>query len=352
MSQITTSTSPRFGIFVLPVVDTDSPDEAHRELRLAVEDVKFAEDLGFDAAWVAEHHGTKYGGICPSATTMLAYCAAATSSIRLGTAVSVIPLNDPIRLAEEALLLDHLSDGRFQMGLGSGFLGVDFTTLNVPIESKQERFARGLPVIVRTLRSGRPSYDDGSAFPSLYPPRFSANGIALWGAAAMSADNIAAFARAGLGLMLNPYTRSPDEVRNAIAAYREQFAASGYDVSDARVMIHEHLFAASTEVDARERPREYLMRYLSALREASALAADGTRTTHGTGPEDYNSLYPKHVAFGTPTQLRHRIVEWSNAGVTDFAFSIRFGGMPREIARRSMELLCREVLPQIRDGIR
>ena len=82
----------RFGIFVLPVVSSDSAEDAQNSLRLAIEDVVLAERLGLDSAWVAEHHGTRYGGVCPSGMILLANLAAKTRRISLGTAVSVVPL--------------------------------------------------------------------------------------------------------------------------------------------------------------------------------------------------------------------------------------------------------------------
>src|ERR1043166_8258620 len=104
--------SLRFGIFVLPVPETDSAADAAKALREAIDDIVFAENLRFDAAWVAEHHGTRYGGACPSANLFLSHLAAITSTISLGTAITILPLGHPIRLAEEALLLHHLTDGR------------------------------------------------------------------------------------------------------------------------------------------------------------------------------------------------------------------------------------------------
>ena len=340
-------TSPRFGVFVLPVVDTAAPGEAQRALRLAVEDVRLAEELGFDSAWFAEHHGTPYGGSCPSALMLLTYCAGLTSRIQLGTAVSVLPLHDPIRLAEEALLADHLSEGRLELGVGSGFLGIDFATLRVPIASKQERFVQALPVLSSALRSSPPDTS-----PRLYPGLFRPEGIPMWGAAALSAQNIAVFADAGMGLMLNPYTRSAAEVQHAITLYRERLLAAGHPAERARVMIHEHLFVAPTEREARERPRAALMHYLGTLREASNQSVDGNATAHGTGGDHYEDLFPARVAFGTPDQVRDRLCRWVEGGVTDFSFSVRFGNLAPDFARRSMELFAREVAPHLRSESR
>jgi alkanesulfonate monooxygenase SsuD/methylene tetrahydromethanopterin reductase-like flavin-dependent oxidoreductase (luciferase family) len=337
--------STRFGIFILPVVPTDSADDAQSALRAAVEDVEMAEHAGFETAWVAEHHGTRYGGVCPTSMMLLAYLAGRTSRLRLCTAVSVLPLHDPVRLAEEALLLDQLTRGRLEVGVGQGFLAVDFATLGVDMASRHERFKRGLEFMRSALGHGR-----SANIPRIYPSRFQVEAIPMWGAAATSVESISLFANAGLHLMLNPYTRSPKEVATAIAIYREKLTAAGHPALRARVLIHEHLYAAETEDLAREVPRPYLMSYLDSLREASREAAGENRTEHGAGPERYDELFPQRVAFGTARQLRERISRWIEAGVTDFAFSIRFGGMPSHLVQRSANLFSIEVAPHFRQS--
>src|SRR5687768_9460427 len=89
-----TQTSARFGIFLLPVMSVDTFVEAQYVLQSAIEDVEAAEIAGLDAAWVAEHHGTRYGGACPNGMMLLAHFAGRTSRIRLGTAASILPLHD------------------------------------------------------------------------------------------------------------------------------------------------------------------------------------------------------------------------------------------------------------------
>ncbi|NOT07868.1 MAG: LLM class flavin-dependent oxidoreductase [Gemmatimonadales bacterium] len=336
----------RFGIFVLPVVESGSSQDAQQELQSAVDDIRFAEDAGFDAVWVAEHHGTQYGGVCPSALLLLAYAGAQTCRIRLGTAITILPLHDPVQLAEEVLLLDHLTRGRLELGVGSGFLGVDFATRGISIDSRGDRFRAGLAVLRQALT------DQGPATPQavrrLFPPKYGNSSVPIWGAATASREGIAAFADAGMGLMLNPYTSSPNELAGTIQFFHERVRALKRSGTVARVLIHEHLFVARTEREAYELPRDYLMKYLQSLRTASSEVAPPACISHSTGPKRYEEIFPERVAFGTPDQLIERIGRWMRRGVTDFAFSIRFGGMSTELARTSASLFCSAVAPRFR----
>lgn len=169
----------------------------------------------------------------------------------------------------------------------------------------------------------------------------------MWGAAATSVGSISQFAKLGIGIMLNPYTRSRDEVGKAIALYRETLFADHPNVQP-RILIHEHVYAAETADKARSEPRRFLMTYLAALKEASSESSGEQQTQHSTGPDNYDDLYPERVAFGTPDRLRARIADWTAIGVTDFAFSWRFGGLPSDMVRRSLDLFATEVIPHFR----
>lgn len=113
-----------------------SPATVYRDtIRLAVE----AEQFGFDSFWVAQHHGGHQGGYLPSPLVLLAALAEHTSTIRLGTAVVVAPLEHPVRLAEDAAVLDELTGGRLELGLGAGAAPEASARFGVPHEERHQR---------------------------------------------------------------------------------------------------------------------------------------------------------------------------------------------------------------------
>ncbi len=113
-----------------------------------------AERVGLESFWVAEHHFAPYG-VAPDPAVLLSAIAARTAHLRLGTATSVLPLHDPLQLAETYALLDQVSGGRLEFGAGSGYLRYEFAGFGVDPAEKRERFDEALDVL-RVAWSGRP----------------------------------------------------------------------------------------------------------------------------------------------------------------------------------------------------
>lgn len=130
--------------------DTADSELLHRELEVCLR----AEDLGFDSVWLTEHHFTDYGLIADPLLA-LAYIAARTQHIRLGTAVTVLPWHDPVRLAEQVLLADHLSGGRIVLGMGRGLAAAEFAGLRVPLDESRERFDACARLLLAALSDGQ-----------------------------------------------------------------------------------------------------------------------------------------------------------------------------------------------------
>ena len=106
------------------------------------------EQLGFDSVWIAEHHFSNRYGILPDPFSYLAYLAAKTSVIKLCAGVMVVPLHHPLRIVENAAFIDILSDGRFQLGLGSGYRPYEFEGLGVSYEERRKIQAEAIPLIL------------------------------------------------------------------------------------------------------------------------------------------------------------------------------------------------------------
>src|SRR2546423_10053614 len=109
-----------------------------QEYREVLDLVRLAEALGFDSAWVSEHHGSS-DGYLPSLLAMLAAFAATTSEIRLGTGVILTPFHDPVRLAEDAAIVDQLSGGRLTLRLRVAWREEEFRMFGVPVKVRRAR---------------------------------------------------------------------------------------------------------------------------------------------------------------------------------------------------------------------
>src|SRR5579864_7218406 len=119
------------------------------EIRLA----KLAAASGFDALWSAEHHFFDYS-FCPDNLQLMTYLAAACPNIDLGTAAVIVPWHDPLRVAEQAAVLDLLCKGRLRLGLGRGLARREFAAFRGTMNESRERFDEAAPMIVQALRTG------------------------------------------------------------------------------------------------------------------------------------------------------------------------------------------------------
>jgi len=108
----------------------------------SLEECRLADELGFHAVWLAEHHFSPYG-ICPNLAVFGAAVARETKRVRIGTAVVIEPFSHPVRIAEEFAMLDILSGGRLDFGIGRGYQPKEFTGLGVSMERTRERFEEG-----------------------------------------------------------------------------------------------------------------------------------------------------------------------------------------------------------------
>jgi putative FMN-dependent luciferase-like monooxygenase len=150
----------RLGVFTR-LVDQVAPAEVYaRGLSLFTT----AEELGFDVGWVAQHHARKEGGL-PAPLVFLSYAAAHTTRLRLATGIITLPLEHPMRLAEDAAVLDVLSDGRLELGFGTGGNDVVFSIFDRKLDNRQIDYERGF-TIVRDALSGEALIPDG---PVLWP---------------------------------------------------------------------------------------------------------------------------------------------------------------------------------------
>lgn len=134
----------------------------HGDLRRAMQEAALADHLGLESFWVAEHHFSAYG-LCPDPAVLLAAIAQGTRKLRLGTATAVLPFDHPLRVAEKYALLDQISGGRLEFGVGSGYLRYEFEGFRLDPEQRRERFDEALTVI-RQAWAGNAVRMDGRHF--------------------------------------------------------------------------------------------------------------------------------------------------------------------------------------------
>src|SRR5437899_1558349 len=197
--------------------DTRADREVYQsDLRLA----DLAEPLGFESIWGVEHHFTDYT-MCPDVLQFLTYMAGRTRTVGLGSMVVVLPWHDPLRVAEQVAMLDHMSNGRLILGLGRGLGRVEFEGFRVPMEESRQRFVESAEMLLRGLEDGHCEYDGTfikQPRKAIRPKPFRTFRGRTY-AAAVSPESMRIMAELGVGILIIPQ-KPWDTVTAELAEYR------------------------------------------------------------------------------------------------------------------------------------
>jgi len=322
------------------------------------EEVDFAERAGFDRVWFAEHHFFAYGGAQPSAAMLGLAAAARTRRIRIGSGVALLPLNDPVRVAEEFALLDVLSGGRLDFGVGRAFQRAEYDAFNVPMDESRARFDEAHEIIVRAWRGERFSYE--GRFRHLHevtvmPRPLQRPHPPIYVACVMSEESFRFTGQRGHNLMYVPYISDRAHGTERIGWYREALVEAGIDPRTRDILMPYHFYCGESPDEAREFPRPYLADYLEAGAEANRNDADASQYSGYQGiaqgftalARKYELMYPGQVIFGDPAQCRARIAEIAEFGATEVSLMANFGAMPHAAVMHSLERFARDVMPHL-----
>jgi alkanesulfonate monooxygenase SsuD/methylene tetrahydromethanopterin reductase-like flavin-dependent oxidoreductase (luciferase family) len=205
----------------------------------------------YDAVWLAEHHFNTYS-VCPSVHLMGMLAAARTQQLRIGTAVSLAPMYQPLRLAEEVALLDVLSGGRVNWGAGRGNDPVEFGVFGLDRESSYARFREHVDVVLRAWTDERLTYDGEFVHVQnveVLPKPLQKPHPPVW-VAATSPDAIAWAASVGHAILMDPHSSHVD-IGRKLASYREALVAAGHSFAGRTTPIARLLAIAPTDAEAR-----------------------------------------------------------------------------------------------------
>lgn len=323
-----------------------------------------AEEYGFDSAWILEHHFTSYG-LCPSSLMLASHLLGRTSRLRVGTAISIIPLEHPIKLAEQVALLDHLGDGRFIFGIGRGMFTRDFDVFGVEM-AKTPDIMREWVKVMQQLWTGKTTQWSSPlvSFPPVRTrpqPRTSPNPPMY--VICTSHDTIKWAAQNHLPMIMN-YRISDERKIAQVELYRQEAVQAGWDDEPVDHAISCVASVADSRDEATAGIRPGLEWWVQqGLRDSGLAGAsvdsyeryydDIRETSEREGSaaaglvEDILRLNP----IGSPDDCVTRITELHKlTGVTNYIFG--FEGHPTaEATLLSMRRFATEVLPAVRSGL-
>ncbi len=311
---------------------------AKERYRLATEQIRHAERYGFDTAWIAQHHFHEHEGGLPSPLVFLAHVAAHTTRIRLGTAIITLPLENPLRVAEDTAVLDLLSDGRLEVGFGSGGTPTSFLPFGLTINERATTFAEHLHLIQSAWRGDSLTHPDNH----LYPP---APGLTerVW-IATFSVEGAVRAAQQGHGLMLSRTQPRPadnlllplDAIQNPIIDAYLDALPSGVAP---RILASRTAFVADSDAYALKIAEPGLTRQAQQHQAAGHALAGDTVT-------DYMRQFDAHI--GAPQTVLASLAEDSVlARATDISFQVHSVEPSHQDTLRSIELIAEQIAPHL-----
>ncbi|MHB8576831.1 MAG: LLM class flavin-dependent oxidoreductase [Dehalococcoidia bacterium] len=337
-----------FGLFYLMQRDPAWAEDAVYDTELA--QMIAAEALGFTSVWVAEHHFSDYG-LCPVPPVLAAHVAARTRGLRVGMAVSLLPLHDPIILAEQLAVLDQVSDGRLDVGIGRGGQGPDYETFGVAYADSRAREEEGI-ALLRACWTGEPIHFAGR-FRAVdgvrmtprprqrpHPPLFMA---------ANSTESNSTAARLGLPT-LSSFFIPATELARRLGAYREEALAAGHpsEAVDDRIDRSWGMRCAYVADDHAAAVRAVEGPFMAYQERLASRVNVRNRLGYGQLRPFADYLDLGLASFGSPDEVVEGLGRSVDAtGNPRIMLQMALAGLPGADTRRSMELFAAKVMPQM-----
>ena len=344
----------RFGFFdQLPCAGGDSERQRYQDL---MSQIDLGDSLGFDTVWLGELHFSRAFSILADPLMVLAAAAQRTSRIRLGTAVTLLPLHNPVKIAEEAAIADILSEGRLEFGVGRGTAPVHYAGYDIAQEESRERFEEALDFILQAWTQDKFSFQ-GKFFRARdlmvvpkpvqlpHPPvRIAAN----------SPDTFPLAARRRLPIFATPLINPPDKLKEGLAVYRGALPAA--TAGDAALAFPVHV--TRSRAQARQECEASLLHFLREagarlrpLGDADIKSFEAFRQVLARIERvKYEDVDREMAVFGDPAYCVERVRALRHEyGMDEFICYFNQGGlMPHAMVRQSMTLFATEVLPHCR----
>jgi alkanesulfonate monooxygenase SsuD/methylene tetrahydromethanopterin reductase-like flavin-dependent oxidoreductase (luciferase family) len=337
-----------------------TPEEAFNE---AFSTAHHAEEWGFDGIWLAERHfappesGRAIPSVVASPLIIATAIAARTTRIRVGTAVLVLPLGHPVRMAEEVATLDHISQGRLNLGIGRSGFPWAYEGYDIPYAESRDRFREFFDVMKLAWTQERFSYQGKyytfkevcltpKPYQQPHPPlRY----------ASTTRDSFKAMGQLGLPIFAGLGGAIVPELAPAIAEYRAAWREAGHS-GDGDVMLRIGIYVGEDKDRALSEPRESTMSFYNRIRQGLLQTAGAfggevrARRAQSLTSLTYESALQDRLVYGTPDAVANRLRELQNElGLSGVLMEPNVGGMiPPERLEHSIRLFGQEVAPRLR----
>jgi alkanesulfonate monooxygenase SsuD/methylene tetrahydromethanopterin reductase-like flavin-dependent oxidoreductase (luciferase family) len=319
-------------------------DDPARHLAHMLEQARLIRALGFDSIWAGEHHSTPGYHFFPQ-FPLLQRVAVEAPGLAIGTNLILLPLHNPVEIAEIGAFMDVLTGGRFLLGVGLGYRPEEFAIFGVPMSERASRLTEGIEIIRRLWTEDRVTHA-GRHFKfadvAIRPrPLQSPRPPILVGAQVEAAIRRAAKISDGWLAVSDRMSELPAQMK----LFKEARAAAGLPPSA-------HICRLAEVACAHDEDEAYRIAAPHLLRKYASYAAWGlggvSKERSGSPEEQLRRLAADRFAIGTPAQVTDALVAQHRAGITHVSMRVSWPGMPQDDILAGIDILGREVLPEVR----
>jgi alkanesulfonate monooxygenase SsuD/methylene tetrahydromethanopterin reductase-like flavin-dependent oxidoreductase (luciferase family) len=326
-------------IFLLSCPPGKSHPQVYRE---GLEQMAAAEALGFHTLWLTEHHFSAYGG---SADPMLMAIAAAnrTQTVRIGIGVSVLPFHHPLQLAEQGAMVDILSGGRLEFGVGRGSQRYEYERLGVPMDEKGARFEEALEIIRKAWTEDSFAHQGAYyRFPetTVYPRVRQQPHPPIW-IASTTPPTLQYAVKHRYPVMGSALLTLP-RAKEYVALYQTLLADDGQDLASAVFALSRRMYVSEDKGETRQ-AAERCVAFHYTWAKQMGIAKFGPH-----GDLSFDELFDSSYIFGTPDECLGILSELRAMGIEEVICNMNFAGvLEHRQVLRSMDLFASKVMPQL-----
>ena len=341
----------KFGLFYVLECHDGQYERAYNEM---LEQIQYAEELGFESVWLAEHHFSEYGSM-PSPQVAAAAIAQITNKMDIGLAVSILNFDNPIRIAEDYAMVDNLSNGRLIFGAGRAYQPKEYEKLGIPMENTREVFWESVDIIRGLWYNETFSYN-GKYFQLedvRLTPKPVQKRIPFYLAAISPQTFDIAVEKKMNEFMVTPTLMVMDELKKFIVRTREKFIQQGMEP---KVHMNLQMNIADTPEQAIKNVEHEMKLYfetvLKIIPGAGGTKVPKTYEQFGevaksfTGPIDVKGLNETGITLLEDSENAiKKLEDIENVGVNSLSCWFRMGGMEHRKVMRTMKKFADEVMP-------
>jgi alkanesulfonate monooxygenase SsuD/methylene tetrahydromethanopterin reductase-like flavin-dependent oxidoreductase (luciferase family) len=339
----------KFGVGLFSMQTHTENPISHPELyRQTLEQVKLAEEVNFHSAWISEHHFLQ-DGYCPSSIVAASAMAAVTRRIKIGTGTLILPLHNPVRIAEDAAVIDNISGGRFILGVALGYRKEEFDGFGIPMKQRPSRMEEGIDVIVKSWTQDNFSYE-GKRYRfhnlKVTPKPVQKPHIPIY-IGAVEEPAIRRAGRLGYPLLIGP-VKTTRMIKDMINIHNGPVREAGKNPSGTEHILLRRVYIAEDRKRAKEEADKYIISmYKSFFSLGVKMFVQGKQLT-GLDDPMFNYLAEDRFIIGDPEDCVKEVKRYRDEiGIDYIVCLMTLPAATHKTISRGIELFGREVIPNV-----